>query len=74
MVPVLICPQIDHERYSSISHICLPTQAGYKFVGIFIWGVPLVFDLLLVVLTSIRAYRNAVFLRTESDSSSSLVR
>jgi len=61
--------QIDNSYYSLTSNICIPTQAGYKFAGIFIFVVPLAFDLLLVVLTVIRAYRNAVLLKAELGSS-----
>jgi hypothetical protein len=60
---------IDNGYYSPISNLCLPTQTGYRFAGIFIWAVPLVFDLLLVVLTTIRAYWSAILRRTESGSS-----
>lgn len=35
-------------------------------MGIFLWAVPLVFDILLVILTGSKAYRSAVLLKQPS--------
>jgi len=58
----------DKDYYSPINNLCVPHQWDFKFSGTFIWAVPLVFDLFLVVLTSTKTYRSATLLRTESGS------
>jgi hypothetical protein len=68
MAIILRHPRTGNQYYSPISNQCLPKQADYRFAAIFIWAVPLVFDLLLVVLTSAKAYWNATLLRSESGS------
>ena len=43
--------------------MCFAEQTSDILLGIFLWAVPLVFDIILVILTGSKAYHNAVLLK-----------
>jgi len=46
--------------------MCFADQSNNILMGIFLWAIPLVFDILLVILTGSKAYRSAVLLKQSS--------
>jgi hypothetical protein len=52
-------------KSSLITHICLPDSLGPFMYGIFL--APIAFEVLVVVLTIIKAYQDAIILHNESE-------
>jgi len=50
-------------KYSPIVNVCFAEQSNEMLLGIFLWVVPIAFDVLLVALTTSKGYRNAVLLK-----------
>lgn len=55
-------------KYSPIANACYADQTNAVLLGVFLWVVPLAFDVLLVALTSIKAYQNAALLKNTFSS------
>lgn len=66
-LPIEAFPTGDF-KYSPSGKLCFAEQSNNMLLGVFLWAVPLAFDILLVVLTGSKAYQNAVLLKESSRS------
>jgi hypothetical protein len=55
-------------NYSASSNLCLANQTNHMLLGIFLWIIPLAFDVLVVILTTSKVYQNTALLKGPSRS------